>query len=351
MAFDEPVLKWSDEKSSEDDKARTYNAGWTCHADSISDAYLALSSIGVTPGSDESQLYPGINCTGRDVSRIGSADLYSLTASFSQQSPEEGSGNIALRPWFVEWPDGSEQIATDRAGNGAPLVNSAGDPLEGATQNVTRFFVRITKWEHQFDLSKRGFWYNTVNGDSITICGYSMEPGQVSLKEYNTTGRVEFKPNGQQVPHAVEVYYLLELRGPRTDSDGSPIMDGDLHTGFHHRQLDAGMNGWYAGEDADGQGTFGLGNIQIPSSGDGVRTVYEGVTFPVRLDGHGVPLDRDAGYRINGKEDSDWATAAITDAVIDDSNPDAVYLLYLLHDVVGYANLLDSNTHSPFTLS
>lgn len=334
MAYEEPLVDGEKERSDEDDQGRRVDfRGGTVIADSIDDAYAALSSIGIVVGSDSAAVYPGGTVASRHVNRIKHSNIFDWEAGFSaaitgDTTPPE------QRPQFVEWDEGKETYPTSRDVYGEPILNSALDLMDDNTEDVDTVLFTVYRWEAEYSVRKRIDYRQTCNSDTVTFLGEQYFPGELALRSYKPTGRIEHSPEGEQVPTQIEVAYRFEARGPLRDSAGEDILDGDIRTGFYERKLDAGKNGW-----STKSGNEFKGRIQTKG---GTPGEYAPIASPVPLH-HGIPItDEDSEYFIGGTAITNWVTQTPAESVVyDESNENASYILIPKLLPVAYTNIFN----------
>jgi hypothetical protein len=330
MAHEEPLVAWSQDRSEEDDEGRSYFAGGTVIADTKLEAYQSLSEAGIVVGGEWSE-FPGAPCLRRTVGKHGSTNLYDWTAEFKGSG--EGEGDPSDRPIYVEWREGKETLSSSYNIYGTPLLSSSGEMLEPRSHDLDTFFITIIKWEDEYDARKRLDYSNTCNSDVIHLLNYILQPGEVALRSYIPTGRIQYLASGDQVTTMVEVSYVLEVRGSVKDGDGNEILDGTIRTGFYERKADLGRMGFYINNDGD----LAKGKIEVKAGGGNFSPVSSAV--PLR---DGVPIDPDNVYTIDGHTSDDWSEQAReSDVVYDDSHPRITYILTPKLFPVPYATLLD----------
>lgn len=193
-------------------------------------------------------------------------NFYRVTFSFS--IPEDGnehpgtsvSGTNPLTlPPTIRWDPGTAQEPIDRTADGEPIVNSAFDALDPPlTRLVPTLFLTYTRYESApFQIQKYFPFITTTNSNDLTVQGLTVKKGQMFC--HNIAPIAEYTPSAKYI----QVAYQFELR----------------QDGFKGRALDQGLRGWKDTAD-DGPGISEL----FTSGG-------EQISYPVRLNGHGEPMD------------------------------------------------------------
>ncbi len=334
MSYETPLVEWHQDRSEEDDQGRSYFAGGTVIASSRGEAYAALDAFGVIVGEEFAD-YPGCPCNRREVNRHGSGDLYDWVGEF-KGAADDGSTDPTNRPIYVEWREGKETIASSYDINGQPLMSSSRERLEPREHTLDTFVVTIYKWETHYNARKRLDYSNTCNSDAVHLLNYDLNPGEVALRSYTPTDRIQYRASGEQVTLMVEVAYVLELRGTLKDGDGNDLLDGDICTGFYDRKADVGRLGFYI--DPASSDTK-LGRIGVKAA-DG--SGFSPISSPVPLL-DGIPIDPDNVYLIENQTSDNWVVQPRDAGVVyDDSRPRVAYIITPKLIPVPYATLLDS---------
>jgi hypothetical protein len=171
----------------------------------------------------------------------------------------------------------TEPIAYDADGH--PLLNSALDPLDPPpTDDFPIKFVTIRRNVSTFDLVRAMAYENKVNSDVFTLP--KIGPVAIGLARV-----VDISPGDEFTEDAeyIEEVTRLELRIAKV-----PGLYGDAtQDTFDHLLLDVGLNGWW-----NDSGTLRRGRF--------CNLLGQEMNTPVRLDGHGKPMD--TSIKVKGGE-------------------------------------------------
>lgn len=168
-------------------------------------------------------------------------------------------------PTRYRWRPVSQSAQRDTDADGNPILNSAGDPFSNPVQGfLNTYIVEATRNEPAFNSPMAVQSQNTVNADSFTLAGNTIQPGEALCTGIFPSSAYTLSQE------YVEVTYQFEIRERLTLSGGARV------TAHVHRIMDAGRQAFIRG----------LAKVAIyNTNGDGVEP---------SLVSNDVPLDRGA---------------------------------------------------------
>jgi hypothetical protein len=143
----------------------------------VDDPTTPLITIANTPGIrwlDKHPEFPTY-CLGIDPENDGDPLHYKITFRYDLLRPEERhklpweradkfrySGSLTSGPFVEHFNDGNDAPK--------PVINSAGDPIEGLEKEEADWIVSITGNRQEFDKAKARQYFNAVNSDTYSGC-------------------------------------------------------------------------------------------------------------------------------------------------------------------------------------
>lgn len=113
---------------------------------------------------------------------------WTVTANYGPP-PENTAGDPLSKPWEIDWSFAPYERPADQDSNGAPIVNTVGDPFSTATmRDDSRPVLTIVRNEATFSPALAYLYRDTVNSDDF----FGASPGQVKVS--NISGKRDFDP-------------------------------------------------------------------------------------------------------------------------------------------------------------
>lgn len=291
----EVTLKWSDSGYSDSRAEMVYQVT------GVTGEYEASHANGV----------PQLNSTHPQNSLLKAEDPFARRVGFNMWevlvpfSRPEGAGdhtgtntNPLTEPQSVEWTPSPNNESVDRDGDGNPIINSAKDPSDPPlTRDFTDWKLVITRNESFFDFVKAIQFQNKVNSNTFTVKQpngkiITLHPGSMLCEGIMPVGKITITST-----YVTMAYHLCLREYP----EGTPD---------NEKTVERSPFQWWL-PDTGYRALFAEGGVNKP--GSLVDATGAEVTFPVRLDGEGRPMNSE--YKVTPQKLPAVATTVPTGAI------------------------------------
>ncbi len=236
--------------------------------------------------------------------------------------------------------DSTELIDRDIYGN--PITNSARAAFQNVYNRATGLEIIIERWESVFDAAlilQYTYPFPTLNSDTVHIARFNGDflPGQLMIRSI-CCGK-PLKSDAALDPY-VRMVYTLEARGfyniVGTLVNDDPNQSQGI-SGFCNRILDQGKQGYWK----DSSGTERIGKMvmrRVLGDGSGTAaTIVEEVSQDERLDGSGLPFDKES---FSIESTANTSSGKIVPAQVGyEVTPEGVWLYYMTYKFMPFAAL------------
>jgi hypothetical protein len=247
-----------------------------------------------------------------DPMKMASADgTYNLKVNYVpvNSASNRSSSQIGKLSWSIDYEEVEEPFEFDASG--LVVVNSAGSAFDpGPTTTVIYPILNILRYESNFDLGLAFAFMNRINAYAFTVPNYGPMIG------------------GQVDPGNC----LCQLIKPSSFALGDPFVAVAYRLkfsafGFPSRQMDLGYTGWFLNPKTNA--------LEPDKFTEGPE--HREVTFPIRLDGTGKPMNDK--YKVGRKGYDAKSPAPGPKLPLIDSTQWAKYLLYAKYPRVPFSGL------------